>query len=337
MYASGSKLHYVNDQSRLAELPDDALALLRHVLRSQPCPTTGHAGAIGWSQQRTQDVVAALESRGLVRIGADHVVRALDPRVSIGRLLDRAESDIESRRSQIATMRESIDSLERDFRQGQQIDAPKLPLFEEVTTAHAPEVVERLDRMTTGAVLQVTAQIEVGPGHDPGVSRLRRDSLLRGREVKSIFSIEVLQHAPARAIAEERASAGERQRFLDAVSVQFAVFGDAGVLMNSGDDSPAEYLLVRSAALVQAFKELFQEMWRRAEPLDEFAPAQQSTRIMELMALGFKDEAIARHLGVGLRTVRRRISDEMSNRGVDTRFQLGLAAGRSGVIDQRKG
>ncbi|MBW8172191.1 hypothetical protein K0651_03900 [Ornithinimicrobium sp. Arc0846-15] len=327
----------MNDQQRLAELPDEALAFLRHVLRSESRSATGHAKTIGWSQQRAEAVTAALESRGLVRVGADQVVRALDPRVSIGRLLDRAEFDIESQRARIADLRESIDSLERDFRQGQQDAGPTLPLFEEVTAAHAPEVIEGLDRLTTGPVLQVTAQIEVGPGHDPGVSRLRRDSLMQGREVKSIFSIEVLQHSTARAIAEERASAGERQRFLDAVPVQFAVFGDAGVLMSAGDDSAAEFLLVRSAALVQAFKELFQEMWRRAEPLDEFAPAQQSTRIMELMALGFKDEAIARHLGVGLRTVRRRISDEMSNRGVDTRFQLGLAAGRSGVIDQRKG
>jgi DNA-binding NarL/FixJ family response regulator len=46
--------------------------------------------------------------------------------------------------------------------------------------------------------------------------------------------------------------------------------------------------------------------------------------------MGLKDEAIARFLGVGLRTVRRRIAALMSIHGVDTRFQLGasLAASR---------
>ena len=41
--------------------------------------------------------------------------------------------------------------------------------------------------------------------------------------------------------------------------------------------------------------------------------------------MGLKDEAIARFLGLGLRTVRRRIAALMSLHGVDTRFQLGAA------------
>ena len=57
--------------------------------------------------------------------------------------------------------------------------------------------------------------------------------------------------------------------------------------------------------------------------------------------MGLKDEAIARFLGVGLRTVRRRIAALMSIHGVDTRFQLGAAlalaalGGRSEWADGR--
>ena len=46
-------------------------------------------------------------------------------------------------------------------------------------------------------------------------------------------------------------------------------------------------------------------------------------KLVELLELGLKDEAIARYLGVSLRTVRRRVAHLMAVNGVDTRFQLG--------------
>jgi DNA-binding NarL/FixJ family response regulator len=51
-------------------------------------------------------------------------------------------------------------------------------------------------------------------------------------------------------------------------------------------------------------------------------------KLVELLELGLKDEAIARYLGVSLRTVRRRVAHLMAVNGVDTRFQLGWALAR---------
>jgi DNA-binding NarL/FixJ family response regulator len=51
-------------------------------------------------------------------------------------------------------------------------------------------------------------------------------------------------------------------------------------------------------------------------------------KLVELLELGMKDEAIARYLGVSLRTVRRRVASLMSVNGVDTRFQLGWVLAR---------
>jgi DNA-binding NarL/FixJ family response regulator len=54
--------------------------------------------------------------------------------------------------------------------------------------------------------------------------------------------------------------------------------------------------------------------------------------ILELLMLGAKDEAIARHLGVSLRTVRRRVADLMDDLGTGTRFQAGMEAVRRGWL-----
>ena len=48
--------------------------------------------------------------------------------------------------------------------------------------------------------------------------------------------------------------------------------------------------------------------------------------------LGTRVEEICRKLGIGLRTVRRRVAELMTELGVDTRFQAGVEAVRRGWL-----
>ena len=54
--------------------------------------------------------------------------------------------------------------------------------------------------------------------------------------------------------------------------------------------------------------------------------------LLRQLAAGAKDEQIARTLGIGLRTVRRRVADLMIELGADTRFQAGVEAARRGWL-----
>jgi hypothetical protein len=85
---------------------------------------------------------------------------------------------------------------------------------------------------------------------------------------------------------------------------------------------------------VRLYTAYFDLAWKSAVPaaaLDGVAGSDDPP-LVELLELGLKDEAIARHLGVSLRTVRRRVAQLMAVNGVDTRFQLGSALAR-----QRRG
>jgi DNA-binding NarL/FixJ family response regulator len=82
---------------------------------------------------------------------------------------------------------------------------------------------------------------------------------------------------------------------------------------------------------------LFEALWMRGLSLDlALTPQHAATspnggadgEILPLLAAGMKDEAIARQLGVSLRTVRRWVGRLMTQYGVATRFQLGLAIAR---------
>ena len=60
--------------------------------------------------------------------------------------------------------------------------------------------------------------------------------------------------------------------------------------------------------------------------------ARPDEQLLALLAAGLKDEAIARQLGVSLRTVHRRTSQLLDGVGARTRFQAGLRAAQLGLL-----
>lgn len=310
-------------------LGDEALLLYRHVLRSAPATLEEHARSVGWTTRRTARLLRDLERLGLVHQASDGHVRVDDPRATVGRLLDGEEAELDERRRRLLELRRTLETFEYDYRRGLQISGPRAPVWEHVAPADAAATVEHLLRTSTGALLQVSRQIMHGPGHEDVVRRQRSRWLASGRTSRSIFSRSVLESPRWSAFAASRAADGEQQRYLpgDAIPVGFAAFGRSGALL-SGGAPEQDLLLVRDPSLVDVFVALFEELWRRAEPTPEQRASPGEDRVLELLALGVKDEAIARQLGVSLRTVRRRIAGLMDEHGADTRYQLGLAVGR---------
>lgn len=325
----------MNDQPSVSALSEDARTLYRRILRSVPAPAGEFAEALGWPLERVRSTLSTLQDLDLITLD-DDIVRADDPRASIGRLLDRAEAELDVRRQHLVGLRESLESYEADFRRGLQLSGPRLPLFEEVPPASAPEVVQTLVRTSTGQIRQLMSEVHVGPMHDPAVKRYRQEAFSRGREVRTIFHLNVLSDPQWRGYVEARAADGEHQRFLDGINLQFAVFGRSSLIVDEGSQAHSYSLLIRVPVIIDIFTALFEELWRRGESATTIDLSAQTQRLLELLATGLKDEAIARHLGLGLRTVRRRISEAMDEHGVETRFQLGLAIGRRGLIDGRR-
>ena len=88
--------------------------------------------------------------------------------------------------------------------------------------------------------------------------------------------------------------------------------------------------------LVAAFTAVFDDAWASGIAVpDEDIEQDPDTRLLSLLASGFKDEAIARYLGIGVRTVRRRVAELMDDLSVHSRFQLGVVAERRGLLGRR--
>jgi DNA-binding NarL/FixJ family response regulator len=55
-------------------------------------------------------------------------------------------------------------------------------------------------------------------------------------------------------------------------------------------------------------------------------------QLVSLLLTGLTDQAIAAHLGIGLRSVQRRVHDLMERTGAQTRIQLGWHAAHEGWL-----
>ncbi len=98
-------------------------------------------------------------------------------------------------------------------------------------------------------------------------------------------------------------------------------------------------ILVHPSALLDALSTLFESLWEQAQPYmpgetasigpDEFINDEER-RIISLLAMGMSDEAIARQLGIGYRTVQRRVQALLGRLGAASRFQAGVLAASRG-------
>lgn len=106
-------------------------------------------------------------------------------------------------------------------------------------------------------------------------------------------------------------------------------------LVHADGVTPEAVVIVRKSVLLDSMVALFESIWQHAAPIkaqtaDELTALTtdeaELRQLTHLMAAGMTDVAIARHLGISERTLRRRIKDLMDELRVDSRFLAGVRA-----------
>jgi len=187
---------------------------------------------------------------------------------------------------------------------------------------------------TTGLIRQSVLSLQTGPGLDEEAARMCKAAVAGGREQKAIYSMATMEDPDGRRWVWTMADAGEQQRVSESPPSEFAIFGDEVVLaVADWGATGADHVIIRDPMLIAAFTTLFDYAWEHALPTHGVRRDITSDRqLLRLLASGFKDEAIARYLGWGVRTVRRRVAKLMDELGAETRFQLGVAAQSHGLL-----
>ncbi len=318
-------------------IPDTAEVLYRRVLRSATMGVAAHASELGWTVSETMVALQSLISTRLVRLTGDGQVLVEDPRLALERLIDGEEAKLESRRRTLAEARGAINqfSAERRLGQADVVNGVRRTAWEVVSAAVAPGLVQHLTRSTHGAIRSSVLTVGTGPGVDPEARRATETAIAGGREYRALYPFAVLDDPEAYESMQSWAAQGQQQRMVDSPPSEFAVFGQDAV-MAAGEWGAAEgdYVVIRDLMLVEAFTAVFDLAWAAALPApDALTTSESDRRLLALLSRGYKDEAIARYLGWGVRTVRRRVAGLMDALGADTRFQLGVAAHQRGLLE----
>jgi DNA-binding CsgD family transcriptional regulator len=156
---------------------------------------------------------------------------------------------------------------------------------------------------------------------------------------RSIYDAAAMDNPVARGIVQACAAAGEQARLLPRVPMKMKLADQTTAMLPLTPSGTAAALVIRAPVILAALREYFEMLWDRATPLrpqrplaavGRLTPAQQA--VLELMAQGLHDDAIARRAGMSTTTVRRHIAAIMTRLNVSSRFAAGAAAQRRGWI-----
>lgn len=304
---------------RLAVLGVDALgeALYRQVLRRPGRPLTVHIGELACTDPAAALALDQLRAQRLVRVAEGGGLTADHPRAALERIVSIEEARVATRRQQLARLRDSIDQFATDHLVGQQLSSSSLPARERVDAAVLPSMHEQLAASSVGPIRRTRIEPALG---DLGRYPTTAAQVEAGRELRTLYLASIVDGSAD--WMQQWATVGERQRVASALPSEFVCFGsDSALATTQWGRTDGDWVILRDPMVVAAFVELFDRLWTAAAP----APTSADTDgLLELMRQGLKDEAIARVLGVSLRTVRRRIAAMMEGYGVETRFQLAL-------------
>lgn len=315
---------------RAAGLSEVEERLYRTLLRIRRGSITQLAAFANRSPVVTRRALQRLESLGLVnRQGTPSRFVPATPDTAIEALILRRQEELERCRLVAA-------SLAAEYRDATSDTADLVELL------NGESISQRYVQLLTNArseVLMFDKPPYIGPPDNP----LELEILARGISWRAIYAQEALE-LPGR-IAQLRAwnAAGEQARVAANVPLKLVLVDRKVALLPltpDGRGADDTGVLVHPSSLLTTLLMLFDMVWERALPLhagnqsghDAGQLAAEDRMLLQMLAAGLKDQAIARQLDVSLRTVRRRLAHLMTITGATSRFQLALAAVRRGWL-----
>lgn len=322
-------------------MPDDmsmlrSVGLSEHGERVYRSLITRHMSArelaadTGLSEKEVRATLGPLESKGLITSRPGKPVRyaATPPDVALNALVHRQEAELHA-------VRALAGSLAEEFRKAAQSSSP-LDVLEIISGPE--EMVQRvglLERSAEASILIFDKPPYLRYPNPEESVRIRE-----GIDYRVLYEQASVEMPGQLEEIRRCIGIGENARLYPELPMKLTVIDDRFAFAPLYPPIMGG-LLIHSSPLLRAMILLFETLWEKAIPLtiagegvrstdvtDELEPHEKE--LLGLLAMGQKDETIARTLGVTRRTVQRRITDLMTKVGANNRYQAGLQAGLRG-------
>ncbi|MFF1682231.1 helix-turn-helix transcriptional regulator [Streptomyces sp. NPDC058256] len=265
-------------------------------------------------------------------------LRPLPPTAALAQRLHPIEREIQERRHLAIELADSFEPF-------MAISAQSRP------TTHAITVLEGISRINE-AIELATAEcqseiITVQPGGGRSehalteALKLGQNVIDRGIVMRTLYQHTARHSQGTLAYAEQMTQGNVEIRTLEELIERLMIFDRTVAFIPARDDRRVA-LELRHPGLVEYLAKVFEQLWQRAIPLFKDAPYAPPTggitgvqrSIAKLLIEGHVDEAIARRLGMNVRTCRAHIAKLAASLGSGSRAQLGFLIAQSGILDQ---
>lgn len=304
----------------------DDRAVLELIYRSRPATVAELASIAHRDEDELIEVLETLRARGAVGV-RDGVLEYPHPSAWTAELVERETRALRESTYDAAGRIESLvaelPGMLRHWAVGE-ASGDLVPLL----SRHGPRAAEDLwydtSHESAGSAWAVLPDVSRFLHGDPERAARFARAFAGKKEVRGLVPRSADDDPRLLALAEHYSSIGVSFRLADELPSWFWVDGDLLALPYAwGVVWPTSVLGVRNAALADLGRALFEELWRRADPIG--AATQPWTPLLRLMREGVTLDAASRTLGVNPRTGRRRVAAAMEHYGVSTLFALGVA------------
>ncbi|WP_338776454.1 hypothetical protein [Streptomyces sp. DG1A-41] len=290
------------------------------------------ASGLGWGAGRTERVLARLRKMKLARSRAEDRSDwiAVDPETAKLQYAEPLSGVIDAWQAQLDGIREQLNALS-----SLSADGPEGPGASPVVTV---EGVSDIRELLQGCAARCTEEVFAVQPLGQGAPALARDMVFEdsGRIPSSVGVRVLLPHlsrydAEVRHCAERISASGGEVRTTAASIPPLIVFDRSVAFLLDGEDTGRAHM-VKHGALVEFIVHMAVSAWATSvafgrtggsNRIPDCLTQETKTAIVQLLAAGYKDEVVARRLGIGVRTCRKYIAEMFGDLGAQSRFQAG--------------
>lgn len=298
--------------------------------------STGGAGcervadALGWEPARAGRALGTLRQVRLVQACAerDDTWVAVDPATATLQFTRPLEGAIQAWQAQVEGIRGRLSALTSVYAAGAR------PGDTVVSIAGLPDLIASLDETAARCTGEVVTVQPLGKGVQALAAHAAgRDRALLGRgvRVRAVFPHLARHDTVVRDYAEAVSVLGGEVRTTASTLPALVVF-DRSVAYLLDEESVASAQRVTNPALVGFVMQAVENAWVGGETfsaatggnrIPDLLAGETKETIVRLLAAGYKDEVVARRLGIALRTCRKYIAEIFDDLGAQSRFQAG--------------
>lgn len=308
-------------------------ALYRLLLSRADASVTQLAAESGRSAAQVRDMLMRLVEDGFATMVADSHFRAVGPDTVLG-------GRIASQLGEVLDEYEALRELMEIHRTGPGVTGADQGSWEVVTGSVA--IRSRLRQLKYAAEHGVRTFVR--PPMVLPVPEAELHLELQGRNVfqQHLFDRALLDIDPYADYLRHALASGDEVRFAKRLPLKLMVVDDRTAVIEAPGPGRPKAIVTGSRPIVELAGALFEQLWLTGIPAAAAAADDDpfhAKRIHEddavllgLLIAGLTDQSIAAKLGIGLRTVQRRVRELMDLADVDTRIQLGWHAAKNGWV-----